>query len=49
MFMSVDLPAPFSPSRACTSPRAQVEVDLVVGDDAGEALDDAPHLDREAR
>ncbi len=27
---------------------AQVEVDLVVGDHAGEALDDPSHLDREA-
>ena len=26
--------------------RPQVEVDVVVGDDAGEALDDAAHLDR---
>ena len=46
--MSVLLPAPFSPSRAWTSPRAQVEVDVVVGDDAGEALDDAAHLDAPA-
>ena len=27
--------------------RAQVEVDVVVGDHAREALDDRPHLDRE--
>ena len=47
MFISVLLPAPFSPSRAWTSPRREVEVDVVVGDDAGEALDDAAHLDGE--
>ena len=47
MFISVDLPAPFSPSSAWTSPTAQVEVDVVVGDHAREPLDDASHLDRE--
>ena len=36
MFISVDLPAPFSPSSACTSPFAQVEADVVVGHDARE-------------
>ena len=45
MFISVDLPAPFSPSSACTSPLPQVEVDVVVRDDAGEPLRDAPHLE----
>ena len=42
MLISVDLPAPFSPSRQCTSPRAEVEADVVVRDDAGERLRDAP-------
>ena len=45
MFISVDLPAPFSPSRQCTSPRRTSEVDAVVGDDAGEGLGDAAELD----
>ena len=47
MFISVDLPAPFSPSSACTSPRADVEVDVVVGDDARELLADPAHLEDE--
>ena len=45
MFISVDLPAPFSPSSACTSPLAQVEVDVVVREDAREALRDAAQLE----
>ena len=40
IFISVDLPAPFSPTRACTVPRADRDVDVVVGDHAGEALAD---------
>ena len=43
--MSVLLPAPFSPSRAPIVARAQVEINLVVGDDAGESLDDAARLE----
>ncbi len=31
MRMSVDLPAPFSPTMAWTSPRLQIEIDGVVG------------------
>ena len=50
MFMSVLLPAPFSPRRAWISPVPEVEVDIVVGDDAGEGLDDAaPPPGRERR
>ena len=44
-FMSVDLPAPFSPSKAWTSPLFDGEVHVLVGDDAGEPLGDAPQLD----
>ena len=43
--MSVVLPAPFSPSSAWTSPRAHIEVDVVVGDEVPEALGDAPQPD----
>ena len=43
--ISVDLPAPFSPSRQCTSPGADREVDVVVRDDARERLRDADQLD----
>ena len=46
MFIRVDLPAPFSPSRAWISPGRIVEVDPVVGDDARVALRDAAHLQR---
>ena len=45
MFISVDLPAPFSPSSACTSPAPQIEVDAVVRDDPGEALRDPAQLE----
>ena len=45
MFISVDLPAPFSPSSAWTSPLAELEVDGVVRDDARERLGDAAHLE----
>ena len=45
MFISVDLPAPFSPSSAWTSPLAELEVDVVVRDDAGEHLRDPAHLE----
>ena len=43
MFESVLLPAPFSPSSACTSPDGRLEVDAVVRDDAREALGDPAH------
>ena len=46
MLMSVDLPAPFSPSRHRTSPAHRREADAVVGDDAREGLGDAGQLDR---
>ena len=45
--MSVDLPAPFSPSSACTSPSPQVEVDRVVGDERAEPLRDPAELERQ--
>ena len=45
MFISVDLPAPFSPRSACTSPSRQVEAHVVVGDDPREALRDVLHLE----
>ena len=49
-FDSVDLPAPFSPSSAWTSPARDLEVDGVVGDDtAGEPLRDPAHRDRRGR
>ena len=35
MPISVDFPAPFSPSSTCTSPALDRQVDAVVGDDAG--------------
>ncbi len=41
IFISVDLPAPFSPTTACTGADPDVHVDVVVGDHAGEALADA--------
>ena len=46
MFIRVDLPAPFSPSRAWISPGRIVEVDPVVGHDARVAFRDAAHLQR---
>ena len=49
MFISVDLPAPFSPRRACTSPAAELEVDVVVRDDARERLRDPAHLEHNLR
>ena len=43
-------PAPFSPRRQCTSPRCEGEVDLVVGEEAREALGDRARLEhRDAR
>ena len=44
--MSVDLPAPFSPSRQCTSPRRTRQRDPVVGEDARVLLRDLDELDR---
>ena len=41
IFISVDLPAPFSPRRTCTSPGAHLEVHAVEGDHAGERLADS--------
>ena len=41
---SVDLPAPFSPGRQCTSARATLQVDTVEGTDTGEFLDDPTHV-----
>ena len=41
ILISVDLPAPFSPSSACTSPAAEVEIDAVERERAGEALGEA--------
>ena len=38
MLMMVLLPAPFSPSSACTSPAPQIEIDAVQHFDAAEAL-----------
>ena len=46
MFISVDLPAPFSPSSACTSPLREVEVDVVVGEHAREPLGDPAELEQ---
>ena len=40
MFISVDLPAPFWPSSAWHFAPRQLEVDVVVGDDARELLHD---------
>ncbi len=45
MFISVDLPAPFSPSSAWTSPSRRSKLDVVVRDDAREALRDVAHLE----
>ena len=45
MFESVLLPAPFSPSSACTSPSRGLEVDAVVRDDAREPLGDPAQRD----
>ena len=44
-----DLPAPFSPTMAWIAAGAHGQVDAVVGDDAGEALDDVAQLDGAAR
>ena len=45
IFISVDLPAPFSPSTAWISPGATVQVDAVVGVDGGVLLADADQLE----
>ena len=47
--MSVDFPAPFSPSRAWTSPARRSKLDVVVGDDAREALRDSLQLEDRGR
>ena len=44
-FINVLFPAPFSPSKAWISPALQVEIYMVIRQYAGEAFDDAPHLD----
>ena len=49
MFERVVLPAPFSPSSACTSPAPASNVDVVVRDDAGEPLGDPGHADGRRR
>ena len=41
MFISVDLPAPFSPTSACTSPRGELERHVVERERRAEALADA--------
>ena len=46
IFISVDLPAPFSPSSACTSPASHGEVDVPAGERAAVGLADAGHLDQ---
>ena len=43
--ISVDLPAPFGPSRQCTSPSSDVEVDPLERLDSGELLDEVPDLE----
>ena len=40
ILISVDLPAPFSPTSACTSPGMQFEGDALEGADAGERFGD---------
>ena len=45
--MSVDLPAPFSPSRACTSPRRRSKSTLSFAVERAEALGDALQLEGE--
>ena len=47
--MSVDLPAPFSPTSAWTSPRAEVEGDAPQRLDAGEGLLHAPGREQDLR
>ena len=44
IFISVDLPAPFSPTSATISPARHVEVHPIERDDAGKALRDCRHL-----
>ena len=46
MFIRVDLPAPFSPSRAWISSGPHLQVDVVVGDHSRIALRHAAHLER---
>ena len=47
-FISVDLPAPFSPSTPCTSPAREREVDAVARHDRAVALGDPLQLAHEA-
>ena len=49
IFIRVLLPAPFSPIRATTSPRADFQADVLEGLDAGEALGDALHRQHRRR
>ena len=49
MFISVDLPAPFSPTMPWIVPRGDLQVDVLVGVDRAEALVDADQLDRGRR
>ena len=46
--ISVDLPAPFWPSRQCTSPARDLEADAVERPDARERLDDAVEAQHDA-
>ena len=46
IFISVDLPAPFSPTRPITSPRRDAQADAVERDDAGIGLADADELEK---
>ena len=48
ILMSVDLPAPFSPTSAWTSPRAQVERHAVERAQAGEGLADVSSVEKKA-
>ena len=45
MFIRVDLPAPFSPSKRVHLALQEIEADVVVRDDAREALRDVAHLE----
>ena len=44
IFISVDLPAPFSPSRTCTSPGAHLQVHAVEGEHSGKGFPDRLHV-----
>ena len=47
IFISVDLPAPFSPTRAWTSPGLEIETAAVKRVHTREALADVGHLDQQ--